>query len=109
LGLLSKGNRDRHTTRSFEIPAIGGLLCAERTDEHCQSYKEGVEAVFWDDAEECIEQCRRLLKDDALVAAIKKNGHQRYLQSGQKNESVLNAILNNQALLNRRESKITDS
>jgi spore maturation protein CgeB len=72
LGLLSKGNRDRHTTRSFEIPAIGGLLCAERTDEHCQSYKEGVEAVFWDDAEECIEQCRRLLKDDALVAAIKK-------------------------------------
>jgi spore maturation protein CgeB len=109
LGLLSKGNRDRHTTRSFEIPAIGGLLCAERTDEYCQSYKEGVEAVFWDDAEECIEQCRRLLKDDALVAAIKKNGHQRYLQSGQNNESVLKAILNHEALLNRQESKITDS
>jgi spore maturation protein CgeB len=52
LGLLSKGNRGRHTTRTFEIPAVGGLLCAERTDEHCKSYMEGVEAVFWDDAKE---------------------------------------------------------
>ena len=88
LGLLSKGNRDRHTTRSFEIPAVGGLLCAERTDEHCESYKEGVEAVFWNDAKECIEQCRRLLNDDALVAAIKRNGHARYLRSECKNEIV---------------------
>ena len=70
--MLGKGNRDRHTTRSFEIPAIGGLLCAERTDEHRESFEEGMEAVFWNDAKECVDQCRRLLNDDALVAAIKK-------------------------------------
>ena len=70
--MLSKGNRDRHTTRSFEIRAIGGLLCAERTDEHRESFEEGMEAVFWNDAKECVDQCRRLLNDDALVAAIKK-------------------------------------
>jgi spore maturation protein CgeB len=105
VGMLSKGNRDRHTTRSFEIPAIGGLLCAERTDEHRESFKEGVEAVFWNDAKECADQCRRLLNDDALVAAIKKNGHQRYLQSEHNNESVLKAILNHEALLDRRENQ----
>jgi hypothetical protein len=32
LGLLSKGNRDLSTTRSFEIPHLGGVLCAERCD-----------------------------------------------------------------------------
>ena len=49
LGLLSKGNRDLHTTRTFEIPYCGGLLCAERTSEHLQLYQEDVEAVYWSD------------------------------------------------------------
>ena len=64
-----------------------------------------MEAVFWNDAKECVDQCRRLLNDDALVAAIKKNGHQRYLQSEHNNESVLKAILNHEALLNRKENE----
>jgi len=101
LGLLSKGNRDLHTQRSFEIPAIGGLFCAERTDEHCESFKEGVEAVFWNDARECVEQCRQLLGDDERIAAIKRNGHQRYLESPYNNEAVLKAILNHDALFDR--------
>lgn len=104
LGLLSKGNRDRHTTRSFEIPAVGGLLCAERTDEHLDAYEEGVEAVFWNDAKECIAQCRRLLEDDALIAEIKANGHRRYLQSDHKNEISLKNILN-EVFRDRKERK----
>ena len=101
LGLLSKGNRDRHTQRTFEIPAIGGLFCAERTDEHCKSFKEGVEAVFFDDARECAEHSRRLLNDDALIATMKRNGHQRYLNGEHKNESVVNNILHYAGVLNR--------
>ena len=105
LGLLSQGNRDRHTTRTFEIPAFGGLLCAERTDEHCEAFQDGVEAVFWKDAQECIQQCRRLLNDDALISAVKKNGHQRYLQSEHKNEAVLQDILNQVASPNRKPNE----
>ena len=69
LGLLSHGNRDLHTTRSMEIPALGGLLCAERTEEHLALYEEGREAVFWSDAEECAALCHDLLSDEHDAAS----------------------------------------
>lgn len=93
LGLLSKENRDTHTTRSSEIPAIGGLLCAERTDEHLAMYKEGIEAIFWDDADECAGQCLALLRDDRAREAIRLAGQRRALSSGYLNEAVIASIL----------------
>ncbi|MGY2489172.1 CgeB family protein [Cupriavidus sp. CP313] len=77
LGMLSKGNRDLHTTRTMEIPFAGGLLCAERTSEHTFLYREGEEAVFWENVDECAFHCKRLLTDSSLrerivVAGMKK-------------------------------------
>lgn len=93
LGLLSKGNRDLHTTRSLEIPAVGGLLCAERNDEHRSMYREGEEAVFWDTPAECIAACRALLRDDAMRLRIAVNGRARLLRNGHCNEPVMARIL----------------
>jgi spore maturation protein CgeB len=93
LGLLSKGNRDLHTRRSVEIPYCGGLLCAERTKEHLELYKEGEEAVFWDTASECIQVCRWLLADDATREAIRKGGMRRIRELGLGNEDVVRGII----------------
>ncbi|MCK9367475.1 MAG: glycosyltransferase [Metallibacterium scheffleri] len=93
LGLLSKGNRDLHTTRSLEIPALGGLLCAERTSEHLALYKEGREAVFWSDAAECAAQCKALLADEPRRRAIAAAGHARAQRNGHYNEQVMGGIL----------------
>lgn len=93
LGLLSKGNRDLHTTRSLEIPALGGLFCAERTSEHLELYEEGCEAVFWRDAAECAEQCMALLADEPRRKAIAAAGHARALRNGHYNERVMARIL----------------
>jgi hypothetical protein len=71
----------------------------------CESFRDGVEAGFWKDAKESVNQCRRLLAYDPLVAAIKANGHQRYLKSERQNESVLKTILNHEALLNRENER----
>ena len=81
LGLLSKGNRDLHTTRSMEVPALGGLLCAERTVEHQCLYCEGEEAVFWSSAEECAQVCHDLLAHDERRQTIARRGHQRCLEN----------------------------
>ena len=93
LGLVSKGNRDLHTTRSLEIPALGGVFCAQRTDEHLALYEENKEAVFWDSAEECAAKCHALLADDAWRRSVAENGHLRYLKNGWTNEKVAEKIL----------------
>jgi spore maturation protein CgeB len=94
LGMLSKENRDLHTTRSLEIPALGGLLCAERTSEHVAMYAEGKEALFWKDVQECVAMCRLVLADETRRQAIAAAGQQRVKQNGHYNEAILAEILN---------------
>jgi spore maturation protein CgeB len=93
LGLLSKGNRDRHTTRSMEIPALGGLLCAERTGEHMRLYRDGEEAAFWDDTNECVAVCQSLLADDDRRSRLAAAGQRRAQKNGYRNENVMSLIL----------------
>jgi hypothetical protein len=94
LGLLSKGNRDLHTTRSAEIPLIGGVLCAERTKEHINMYREDKEAVFWSTPEECAEKCFALLADEPKRETIARAGRERCIRSGYLNEPTMAKILN---------------
>ena len=93
LGLLSKGNRDLTTQRSFEIPHLGGVLCAERTSEHTELYRENEEAVFWSSSEECAEQCAQLLHDEERRKRLAANGRKRCVQNGTTNENVMTQIL----------------
>jgi spore maturation protein CgeB len=76
LGLLRSANRDRHTMRTFEIPACGALLCAQRTDEHREIFREGAEAVFFDDPDELKSQVTRYLSSNSDRARIAAAGLQ---------------------------------
>ena len=93
LGLLSKGNRDLHTTRSLEIPSLGGLLCAERTSEHLAMYQEGVEALFWGDAAECAAACAWALANESARSAMAAAGQKRNIANRIRNENVMSEIL----------------
>ena len=94
LGFLSKGNRDLHTTRTMEIPYAGGLFCAERTSEHLELYKEGVEAVYWSDVDECARMCKKLLADEVLREDIRLAGMKRVRELGLGHEDICRRILN---------------
>lgn len=93
LGLLSKGNRDLTTQRSFEIPHLGGVLCAERTSEHCELYREDEEAVFWSSPDECAEKCMKLLNDESWRKRLAESGRLRCLRNNTINEAVLANVL----------------
>lgn len=83
LGFLRKENRDEYTQRSFEIPACGGLLLAERTLSHQKLYKENEEAVFFDagNASELCQRIQWLLEDSKTRESIRLAGCAR-LQAG---------------------------
>ncbi len=93
LALLSEGNLDLHTTRSLEIPAIGTLLCAPRTVDHEHLYRNGIEACFFDNADECAKLCLSLLADDERRESVAVAGHSRALSNGRFNERICTEIL----------------
>lgn len=93
IGLLSVGNRDTCTQRSFEVPYLERVLCAQRTDEHLRLYEEDREAIFWSTAEECAEKCRKLLADPSRRAQLAASGRARCLRNETTNERVLAGIL----------------
>jgi spore maturation protein CgeB len=93
IGLLSKDNRDLHTARTMEIPALGTVLCAERTSEHMHLYDDGVEAMFWDTPAECAAACRRLLADDLYRQTLARRGRERLQRNDNYNERVLARLL----------------
>jgi spore maturation protein CgeB len=94
LGLLSKGNRDLHTTRSAEIPFIGGAaFCAERTTEHEAMFQDREQAVFWSVPEECAAGCRLLLANDELRSSMVAKARQRIEELGLTNDRVCAGVL----------------
>lgn len=93
LGLLSKLFPEQHTTRTFEIPAAGSFLLAERTPEHLEFFKEGKEAEFFSSPEEMVSKAKFYLANEAARWRIAAGGHNRCKTSGYDIDSVLRRVL----------------
>jgi hypothetical protein len=93
LCFLRKQNRDLQTTRSVEIPACGGFMLAERTQEHLDMFEEGMEAEFFATRQELLTKCRFFLQNDDKRQAIAKAGRARCIQSEYSNAARLSTAL----------------
>jgi spore maturation protein CgeB len=71
LNLLRKQNNGAHNMRTFEIPAIGGLMVTTRSLEQQEYFPEGEASFMFRDADELRDQLERALADTALTGKIR--------------------------------------
>jgi len=62
INMFRKQNVNSHNMRSFEIPAVGGIMLAPWSAEHVEFFETGREAFFYNSDTELIEQARLILK-----------------------------------------------
>jgi hypothetical protein len=93
LGLLSRLAPDRHTTRTFEIPASGGFLLAERTEEHQELFEDGKEAVFFDGLDELREKIRYYLAHESQRKGIAAAGRERCISGKYRYKDRLEKLI----------------
>jgi spore maturation protein CgeB len=77
LVFLSKRNRDQYTRRCFEIPAIGTMMLAPRTDELRSLFEEDRDAVYFSSVDELVTKARIYAADDERRHVIAANGRRR--------------------------------
>lgn len=94
LGLLSKKIPETSTTRTFEIPACGTFMLAERTDEHISLFREGKEAEFVSSDMEIVKKVKYYLNNITIRKKIALAGLKRCIKSGYSNDSRMSNLFN---------------
>lgn len=93
LGLLSRLAPDQSTTRTFEIPAAGSFLLAQRTEEHQRLFRDGQEAAFFSTTQELQERVAYYLRHADERETIAEAGQRRCLAQ-YSTDKIMLTILN---------------
>lgn len=103
LHFLRHENRDEQDSRTFEIPACGVFMLAERSPKHEAFFREGEEAVFFDSREDLLEKVRYHLSNPAITKQIAAAGRRRCIQSGYDHQNRMKEMVK-KVVLNRKEN-----
>jgi spore maturation protein CgeB len=93
LHFLRRENRDEQDSRTFEIPACGSFMLAERSDAHERLFQEGQEAVFFDDDSDLLEKVRYYQNRPAERNRIAQAGRKRCVEDGYDHRARLLELL----------------
>jgi GR25 family glycosyltransferase involved in LPS biosynthesis len=91
--LVRGSNGDGHAMRSFEIPACGAFMLAERTDEHLELFEEGVHAAYCETPEELREKARYYIAHDSARVRMAGAAYQQVTSGGHRYRDRLSELL----------------
>ena len=94
LCLVRRSNRDGHSMRTFEVPAIGACMLVEDTEEHREIFGEEKNAVlYFSRVDEMIEKTRWLLQHDKERGRLARAAHELIVRNRNTYCDRLQAIL----------------
>lgn len=98
LGLLSEivqgaSSGDHITARTFHIPASGGFMLHERTDEVVQYFRENEECALFSDGQEMVAKIHHYLNHDLERQKVAEAGRARSLSSGYSVDMRIEQVL----------------
>ena len=93
LGLLSKWIPERHTTRTFEIPACCTCLVTEVTEEVIEFFNDD-ECLKFQNNLECVQQIKLILKNQLLLKEISQKGYNRVNKDRRDYQNQIDDICN---------------
>lgn len=106
LGLLSKIFPEKHTTRTFEIPACGTALITERNDE-IESFYSDDEVIFFNSPTEFLEKIEFGLRNLSYLQTLTHKGCQRVFQNKVDYRSIMHKLLMEMNILQNENSPVS--
>ncbi|MGJ0507153.1 MAG: glycosyltransferase family protein [Methylocystis sp.] len=94
LCFLRKLNRDRITQRTMEITACARPMVGEKTDEHDQHFKDGLEYLGFTDDKDLLNKTAALIADPKTRSALGAAGRERCLVSAYSSLDRAKEMLN---------------
>lgn len=93
VNLVRRANRDDHVMRTFEVPACGAFMLAERTPTHKGIFEDGEEAAFFDTPDDLVERVGQYLDDDHTRRCVAAAGRARIVKGAHTYRDRLEEIL----------------
>lgn len=92
-GSVSKWIPEKHTTRTFEIPACRTALLTERNEELISFFNED-EVIFYNTKEEMINKIKYYLSHRDQLKFLSNKGYNRVVKDGRDYKSILKKTCN---------------
>lgn len=93
IGFLSKWIPEKHTTRTFEIPACGTVLITERTPEIEEIFTDN-EVVYYSGSENILKVIKEMFEDDKILRTKSELGRNKVLNGMFSHSKIIYNLIN---------------